>query len=121
MKFLLVLILLASITLAGCTSMSKTISEVSVKSYLFEKERVDQTIEGNQGYITGTPPEAVRKEIPKRTLIGMDIEIPILPGEKAQKSPKAGVIYEEDIKMTPKKTVPERVVEEEITEEEWIK
>jgi hypothetical protein len=90
MRFLLVAILLI---LAGCSNVSSP--------YLITKDRVDQEIEGNRGYLLGTPPPApARRDVPKRTLIGIDVEIPILPGEKGYKtSYKGPVIREEDIKM----------------------
>lgn len=76
MKFLIVVILLLSMTLSGCYTM---------RVYTFEKDKVDQRIEGNRGYIIGAPPPApVEKETPKRTLIGVDVEMGLLPGEKAR-------------------------------------
>ncbi|MBL7156664.1 MAG: hypothetical protein ISS92_00730 [Candidatus Omnitrophica bacterium] len=123
MKFLLVAILLVSITLTGCSN---------VKTYTFTKDRVDQTREGNRGYILGTPPPApIEEGTPKRTMIGIDIEIPILPGEKVKTLPKRSTIDDqigyvaEDqgpvagensarINFEPKK-------EAEESEEEWIK
>ena len=76
MRLLVIAILLVSITLSGCYTM---------KTYTFKKDRVDQGVEGNRGYIMGTPPPApARGETPKRTLIGIDIETGLLPGEKAK-------------------------------------
>ncbi|MBN1354463.1 MAG: hypothetical protein JW994_07325, partial [Candidatus Omnitrophica bacterium] len=66
MRLLLITILLIGVALAGCTD---------VKTYTFKKERVDQRIEGNRGYLIGTPPPVpVEKNVPKRTMIGIDIE-----------------------------------------------
>jgi len=85
-KILCVLIILGLIT-TGCSN---------VKTYTFQKERVDQRHEGNRGYIMGTPPPApTGKEIPKRTMFGIDIEIPVLPYEKS-KIPQEEVVYEEE-------------------------
>jgi len=142
MRSLLIAFLLVSVILTGCSG---------ARIYTFEKDRVDQRTEGNRGYITGTPPaEPVKKDVPKRTLIGIDMEIPLLPGEKGYKPTYEGkVIREKDIKMEPaprstKKRAPEErsarpvykketvIVEEEITpkkktkqviveEETWIK
>ncbi len=100
-------------TLAGCSG---------VRIYEIKKDRVDQQVEGNRGYMKGTPPVApIRRDVPKRTLIGIDMEIPILPGEKGYEPSGGGtVIYEEDIKMEPGRG--EVAVEEEIVEkEEWVK
>lgn len=108
MKLLLAAILLASMTLAGCSG---------VRIYEIKKDRVDQRVEGNRGYIKGTPPPApIKGGVPKRTLIGIDMEVPILPGEEGYK-PTSGdtVIYAEDIKMEPKRGIePEAVYEEEV-------
>lgn len=80
MRFLLIAVLLISVILAGCTD---------ARVYTFKKERVDQTMAGNRGYIAGTPPPApIRGEVPKRTLIGIDIEVPILPGEEIELPPE---------------------------------
>jgi len=70
-------------------------------------DRIDQGMGGNRGYLTGTPPpQPSVKDAPKRTLIGIDVEIPLLPGEKGYKSSYKGpVIREEDVKMTPKRRV----------------
>ena len=140
MRFLLVVILLASMVLSGCSG---------ARIYTFKKDRVDQRTEGNRGYIKGTPPpEPIRKGVAKRTLIGIDLEVPLLPGEKGYK-PTCGstIIYAEDIKMEPMPSSPKRkatearpvyeeetvIIEEEITpkgkterviveeEEVWVK
>ena len=74
MKTLLALIVLISLIVTGCSN---------VRTYTFKKDRVDQRVEGNRGYLSGSPPPApVEREASKRTLIGVDIEVPILPGEK---------------------------------------
>lgn len=96
MRIILIGVLLIGISLAGCSSVSSP--------YIIEIDRVDQEIEGNRGYLSGTPPaELPKKKFLKRTLIGIDVEIPILPGEKGYKSSYTGrVIREKDIKMEPK-------------------
>jgi len=76
MRFLLVAILLMSVTLSGCYTM---------RVYTFKRDKVDQRIEGNRGYIMGAaPPAPIEREVPKRTLIGLDIELGLLPGENAK-------------------------------------
>lgn len=78
MRLVLVLIaiLLVSMSLSGCYTM---------RVYTFKRDRVDQGIDGNRGYIIGTSPQApAQKEVPKRTMIGVDIEMGLLPGEKAK-------------------------------------
>ena len=81
MKLLLVALLAVTVALVGCSTVSKT----SVRAYTFTRDRVDQRIEGNRGYIMGAPPPAPeRGDIPKRTIIGIDIEVPLLPAEEAR-------------------------------------
>ena len=94
MKLLMVMLFIG-VALAGCSNVSSP--------YLITKDRVDQDISGNRGYLLGTPPPvSPRKDTPKRTMIGIDIEIPLLPGEKGYKSSYKGpIIRERDIKMTP--------------------
>ncbi len=58
-----------------------------VDIYTFRRERVDQELEGNRGYIVGSPPPVEERGPRKRTLIGIDIELPFFwrrdPGEEA--------------------------------------
>jgi hypothetical protein len=75
-KLLIAGILSVSVALSGCYTM---------RVYKFQRDRVDQVSEGNRGYITGTPPPAsAGAGTPKRELIGIDIELGLLPGEKAR-------------------------------------
>jgi len=111
------MILILSVVLAGCAN---------VRTYKFKKDRVDQRVEGNRGYLLGTPPPApVVREVPKRTMIGIDIEIPVLPGEKADLSSEEEVRYEEETIIEMKGPLPsasetKETVKEE-TEEDWVK
>jgi hypothetical protein len=74
-------LLLISFILSGCAG-------TTVKTYTFQKDRVDQTNEGNRGYLQGSPPPAPAvREAPKRTLIGIDVEIPVLPIEDVEIPP----------------------------------
>ena len=117
MRHLIVVILILSVALAGCSN---------VKVYKFKKDRVDQRVEGNRGYLLGTPPPApVVRDVPKRTMIGIDVEIPVLPGEKVELLPEEGVRYEEETIIEMKGPLPsasekKEAVKEE-SKEEWIK
>jgi hypothetical protein len=124
MRLAVILLLLASIALSGCSN---------VRAYTFKKDRVDQRPEGNKGYIMGTPPPAPIEEPKKRTMFGLDIEIPILPGEKVPVSSEEVVVVEEDVyyeepyseektNFEPRHETPE-VIEEDVVieEEDWIK
>ena len=95
MRFLAVVVLLAGMMLAGCSD---------VKTYIIQVDRVDQEMQGNRGYLLGTPPAVTaKKKFDKRTLLGIDIEIPLLPGEKGYKpSTGGGIIREKDVMMSPK-------------------
>lgn len=80
MRSLLALIVCVTMltSLAGC-----------VRTYVYEKERVDQKIAGNRGVIMGDVPPAQTPEFPPtRTIIGVDVEIPTLK-EVAGKTKKA--------------------------------
>ena len=115
MKLLLITILFVSIITAGC-------SDVNV--YTVKKDRVDQAMRGNRGYIMGTPPPApITGEVPKRTMINVDIEIPVLPFEKIKttKSPRRVITKEETVVIDEKPGETDIYVEEEVIEQEWIK
>jgi hypothetical protein len=68
----------------------------AVEVYTFKKDRVDQDLSsGNRGYISGKPKDIPEKKRNlKRTLIGVDIEVPGVvdtgeTGEIESGSPKA--------------------------------
>lgn len=95
MRFLTITVLLFGVMLAGCSD---------VKTYVIHEDRVDQEMQGNRGYLLGTPPAATaKKKFDKRTLLGIDVEVPLLPGEKGYKPSGGGsMIREEDVVMSPK-------------------
>lgn len=78
----LICILIVAVFLFGCT----------VRAYRLTKERVDQELEGNRGYIKGNPAEVMLKRKPTRTI--QQIEIELQPPIKFEKV------------VTKKKTVP---------------
>ncbi len=63
-----IIILLLVLVLSGCGA--------TVKTYTFEKERVDQSLEGNRGYLAGSAPEIQDERDKTRTWVGIDIELP---------------------------------------------
>lgn len=106
----------------------------AVDVYTFKKERVDQELDGNRGYIMGTAPEIKERGSRKRTLIGVDVELPVTAKEevKAEVSEsevpvEATVVsVPEEVKAEIIEVSPyeEKVTEVEIQEEsedEWIK
>ena len=66
-----IVLFVTMIFLAGCAK--DGIKPVEI--YTFKKDRVDQDLRGNQGYLTGTPPPVGPRNT-KRTLIGIDIALP---------------------------------------------
>jgi hypothetical protein len=101
----------------------------AIEVYTFKKDRVDQEIHGNQGYLMGNAPAQTGERNLKRTLIGVDIELP--GGDSSSKTtateakkqkplpPKKTKGTEVEIKeKEPVKPAP--VVEEE-EEDNWIK
>ena len=109
MKYLLVALLLLSIALSGCSN---------VRTYTFKKDRVDQRMEGNRGFLQGTPPPAPVRDVPKRTMFGVDVEIGLLPYEKAQLPPQKATPQEEgspEMVVVEEEIVVEETVEPEVT------
>ncbi len=99
----------------------------AIDIYTFKKDRVDQTMGGNRGYISGKPadmkPETLHR---KRTLIGVDIELPSGRSSASdeesepatEKEPVQKKAAPAPKKEQVKKTV---VVDQEFEEEEYIK
>ena len=63
----IIILITAIVLLNGCAS--------SMKVYTFKKERVDQELKGNEGFVEGGKPEKKDSRSTKRTLIGIDIEL----------------------------------------------
>ena len=64
----IIIILSLVLILSGCGA--------TVNTYTFEKERVDQSLEGNRGYLMGSAPEITEERDTTRTWVGIDIELP---------------------------------------------
>ena len=121
MRYLLVMIFIVSVALAGCTG---------GRVYTFQKDRVDQSVDGNRGYLMGDAPPVTVRGSSKRTMIGMDIEVGLLPGEKAKVSPREALTFgegdvieermmiEEEFQPEAKKT---KIAPKSEKPEEWIK
>ncbi len=111
---ILVLLIAVSFLITGCAS---------VDVYTFKKDRVDQTIKGNRGYLTGKASESQGKAVSsQRTMIGVDVEFsgPAAQGKKdGTRFKKGGAIpgRPEKVKASdanipqPKKKTPKPVVE----------
>jgi len=123
----LILLVVINFLITGCTRMDV---------YTFKKERVDQSLKGNQGYIVGEKPETAEvQRDTKRTLFGLDVELPDLSSKKRGSEG----VQEKDVKEAKeapaprkaesraKKTEPQRVKTMKVqpkkveTEEDWIK
>jgi len=74
MRVFLALVIVAGFLAAGCTSPETVDKGVGV--YTFQKDRVDQKLQGNQGYLEGKAPAASSQRKTTRTIIGIDIELP---------------------------------------------
>jgi len=57
----------------------------SVRTYTYTQDRVDQDMSiGNRGYVVGTPPPAGSRKGLKRTMFGVDVEVPVLWWEETE-------------------------------------
>lgn len=115
-----IMLIIASFLISGCST---------VDVYTFKKERVDQSIQGNEGYVQGPKLETVQEDLNrKRTLIGVDIDMSGLGSSEEKTSVTSQVKEKEDqtkaatveTKTKAQPVVVEKVVVEE-TEEDWIK
>lgn len=83
----------------------------AIDIYTFKKDRVDQELRGNRGYLFGKPKDIpeVKRNL-KRTLIGIDIEIGaiVTPLKTETSSETRNERQVEEVKVT-------------VVEEEWIK
>ena len=85
----------------------------AIDIYTFRKKRVDQELEGNRGYIMGSPPPPPERKS-TRTIIGVDIELPsvdLVPGEESA--------YEDEKKDEDVSSGQRPVTV--VTDENWIK
>ena len=71
----LTLILCAALALVGCEKISKP--------YIMTVDRVDQKVEGNRGYLKGTPPPLKDRTGLKRSLIAVDMDLVEIKGKPA--------------------------------------
>ncbi len=124
---ILILLVAINFLITGCTRMDV---------YTFKKERADQNLKGNQGYIVGEKPETPEvKRDTKRTLFGLDVELADL-GSKNRGSESARQETEKETKEAPaprkkepraEKTAAQKVKTMKVqpkkveTEEDWIK
>jgi hypothetical protein len=85
----------------------------AIDVYTFKKKRVDQELEGNRGYIMGTPPPPPERKS-TRTIIGVDIELPAADlGAGEEKG------YDADEKDSEPSSGQKPVTV--VTDEDWIK
>lgn len=73
-----ILALCVAAGLTGCESISKP--------YVMTVDRTDQKIEGNRGYLKGTPPPAQDRTGIKRELIAIDMNLVSLQGKPSQET-----------------------------------
>jgi hypothetical protein len=114
-------VLLLVVLLVGCFFVQDVFA---IDVYTFKKDRVDQDVSGNRGYISGRPPAKPDRGTPKRTLIGVDVELPAIgvdSGEEmASSSEKKYTVPSSPTTVvgTPK---PETVMRETFREEDLMK
>lgn len=70
------LVVCAAVALVGCERISKP--------YIMTVDRVDQKVEGNRGYLKGTPPPAQDRTGLKRSLIAVDMDLVEIKGKPAK-------------------------------------
>ncbi|MFH1552329.1 MAG: hypothetical protein ABID83_01645 [Candidatus Omnitrophota bacterium] len=117
MRKIFALLVVASFITAGCASTGQKPVEV----YTFKKDRVDQEITGNRGYLKGTPPPLPEDRDTQRTLIGVDIELPArLIGEDDEEAGET-VKTEPEKAPAPVKKTPTKPKKACAKEEGWIK
>ena len=95
----------------------------AIDIYTFKKDRIDQEISGNQGYLSGQPKNGPEKKRNlKRTLIGVDVEIGAGGGSEKEE-PVATEERQEKYITEKRSKTPQNVtvVEKETYEEEYIK
>jgi len=112
--------------------------EKFLEVYTFKKDRVDQEIDGNRGYISGEAPKIAEKPRKKqRTLIGVDIQVGVDNSDsddfdarvckKTEEKKQSEKLYKTPILSTSKSSkeekaqVKNKVLIAEETEDNWIK
>ena len=68
---------------ALCVAIGLTGCERISKPYIMTVDRVDQKVEGNRGYLKGTPPPAQERANLKRPLIAVDMDLVEIKGKPA--------------------------------------
>lgn len=72
---------LLSLVLIACIALASAGCERISKPYIMTVDRVDQKVEGNRGYLKGTPPPEQRMTNPKRSLIAVDMDLVDIKGK----------------------------------------
>jgi hypothetical protein len=107
MKKLYIVAIIACVLISGCVTGTS-----NLKISKLEIDRVDQTVKGNRGYLTGEAPAPVGPRKTKRTVISIDVEV---PGDLYPLSTIVGIG-----KDLPEGTEAQEETSE-VREEEWIK
>ena len=72
----LAVVVCIAMTLVGCERISKP--------YIMTVDRVDQKVEGNKGFLKGTPPPSEERIGLKRPLIAVDMDLIEIKGQKTK-------------------------------------
>ncbi|MDD4956586.1 MAG: hypothetical protein PHH49_03895 [Candidatus Omnitrophica bacterium] len=98
-RIMLFLSLAGVLFLSGCATVD---GEKPIEIYTFQKDRVDQKISGNQGYLQGTAPATTAPRNTKRTLIGVDVALPM---EGSEEPAESAPVAEKEVYVEEKTTV----------------
>ena len=82
MRIFLALLIITGFLVTGCVAPDSVDKGIGV--YTFEKDRVDQKLQGNQGYLTGKAPASRVERKKTRTIFGVDIELPGTADDKKE-------------------------------------
>ncbi|MDO8525635.1 MAG: hypothetical protein Q7S07_04015 [Candidatus Omnitrophota bacterium] len=77
---------LLSLALVLCMALAAIGCERISKPYIMTVDRVDQKVDGNKGYLTGTPPPSQERANLKRSLIAVDMDFVELKGKPTQQT-----------------------------------
>jgi len=93
-----------------------------IRTYTIQKPRTDTQIQGNRGYIFGSPPEDSLTEIKSktRTVTVLEIEMGGLRDESELSPPKGSITEQSEIVEPPTEETEEILVEEDYSTEEEI-
>ncbi|MFA5142938.1 MAG: hypothetical protein WC522_02050 [Candidatus Omnitrophota bacterium] len=70
----------------ACVAMALVGCERISKPYIMTVDRTDQKVQGNRGYLEGTPPPVTERTGLKRPLIAVDMDLVEIKGKPSQET-----------------------------------